>query len=323
MGRRLLLNLVLVAVIAVLATLAYFKPGVKKPAPAVPLTSIKATDVTSIKIARPNEGLVELVRAGDHWQMTAPLKIAADQYLVQALLSDINEHADTGFPVKDADLGKYGFAPAHARLWLNGTELDFGDTEPINNYRYVISGSSVRLSSGLLYYRLNHDPMWWVDKRLLPAGGRIDALQLPHATLSLKNGKWQLTPADPAVSADAIQQLVDNWSDARALSVAELGKGKPQGEVAIQVQGQSAPLRFVILKDPDFLVLARPDLGLQYNLESTQRGALLELQTPRKAAAAAPVKPVVLSTPGNRPTMTDKDGAHARTAGSGNRTPRD
>ncbi|MGH8377920.1 MAG: hypothetical protein ACRER7_03105, partial [Gammaproteobacteria bacterium] len=34
-----------------------------------------------------------------------------------------------------------------------------------------------------------------------------------------------------------------------------------------------------ILEDPDFLVLARPDLGLQYDLDSGQRSALLELKT--------------------------------------------
>ena len=65
------------------------------------------------------------------------------------------------------------------------------------------------------------------------------------------------------------------WQQARATGVAPIGGGKPDGEVSIMLAGAPAPLRFQILDDPDYLVLARPDLHLEYQLELSLSGSLL------------------------------------------------
>lgn len=304
MKARLLLNLALAALVAALALVVWLKPASKKPASTGTLTALKAAAITHIRIVRGKEPPVELVKNPQGWQLTAPLALRADQYLVKSLLDDIGEATHGEFTARDAELSKYGLAPPHLKLWLNDTELEFGDTEPLNDYRYVKLGDRIKLASDLLYYRADHAPLWWADKRLLPENAHIAAIQLPNATLTLKHGKWQLVPANPAVSADAIQSLVNAWSMASAISVAPLGKAASEGEVAIALQGGNAPLRFAILKNPDFLVLARPDLGLQYELDREQRDSLLSLKT-------APAK-----TPRTGKTP------HARTAGSGNRAPR-
>jgi len=216
------------------------------------LTRIQAQAVRDIKIAQPNTPTVELVRSGAVWQMIAPDKLPADQFAVKSLLDSLPAVIQSSFPAVPARLARYGLDPARARLWINGMEFDFGDTEPLNNYRYVLSGGQVHLVSGLLFYRVNHGPYWWVSKRLLPDNAKITALQLPDATLSLKGDHWQLAPANPAVSADAIQTLVDNWQDAQAIGVAKARTGKPVGEVAIELAGGKSALRFAILKDPNF-----------------------------------------------------------------------
>jgi hypothetical protein len=66
--------------------------------------------------------------------------------------------------------------------------------------------------------------------------------------------------------------------------------------VAIALANGKSALRFVIMKDPDFLVLARPDLGLQYELDSGQRDTLLTL----KSGNTAP-KPVTTTRPAAAP----------------------
>ncbi|MGH8403651.1 MAG: DUF4340 domain-containing protein [Gammaproteobacteria bacterium] len=283
------LNIALVIVIVVLTALIYFKPGTHKPAPPVALTTLNASDITSIKIARGHDPVTQLVRDGANWQMLSPVKTPAAQYLVKALLDAIHAQVKSSFPAKQADLVKYGLNPPQVRLWLNGTEFDFGDAEPLNNYRYVKTGDAIHLIAGLLYFRINHGPLWWASKRLLPDGARVIGLQLPDATLTLKDDKWQLAPANPAIPSDAIQSLVDNWKNAQAIGTDKIGNGEPQGEVAVELAGDNQPLRFVILEDPDFLVLARPDLGLQYDLDSGQRPALLELK-PVKASATPSTK---------------------------------
>jgi hypothetical protein len=294
MKSRLWLNLALVVVVAILVALVYFKPGHKPPAPPQVLTRIQAQAVHNIKIAQPNMPTVELVRSGAVWQMITPSKLPADQFLVKSLLDSLPAVIKGSFRAAPARLVQYGLDPARARLWINGTEFDFGDTEPLNNYRYVLSGGQVHLVSGLLFYRLNHGPYWWVSKRLLPDNAKITALQLPNATLSLKGDHWQLAPANPAVSADAIQTLVGNWQDAQAIGVEKARPGKSVGEVAVELAGGKPALRFAILKDPNFFVLARPDLGIEYQLDSSQRGALLTFKppSPRPEAASKAKAPI-------------------------------
>ena len=287
MKSRLWLNLILAVVVAILVALVYFKPGHKPPTPPAVLTQIKAQDVTDIKISQPNTPSVELLRHGADWEMTAPSPLPADQFQVQSLLDSLPTVIKSSFRADAAKLAQYGLDPARLRLWVNGKEFDFGDTEPLNNYRYVLSGGQVHLVSGLLFYRLDHRPYWWVSKRLLPDKARITALQLPNATLTLSGDKWKLAPANPAVSADAIQTLVENWQNAQAIGVEKAGTGKSTGEIAIELAGGKIALRFAILQDPNFFVLARPDLGIEYQLDSSQRDALLSFKSASPATKAA------------------------------------
>ena len=287
MKYRWLLNLMLVLVIAGLGAFVYFKPGIHKPKPAAKLTALKATDITQIKIQRGSTAAAELVRTHAGWEMRAPLKLRADQMMVKTLLDSIQEEVLGSFSAAQHDLAQYGLEPPSARLWLNNTEFEFGGTEPIHNHRYVKIGDTIYLTGSLLYFRVNHTPLWWASKRLLPQHAHIIGLQLPDATLTLKGIQWQLAPANPEISSDTIQSLIENWENAQAISTDTIGKGKPEGEVALELAGVKQPLRFAILKDPDFLVLARPDLGLEYQLDSGQRASLLELKPAKKPAAAA------------------------------------
>lgn len=297
MKPRLWLNLGLAVIVAILVAVVYFKPGHKPPAPPAVLTQLKAQDINHIKIAQPHTATVELVRRGADWEMTAPSHLPADQFQVQSLLDSLPAVVKSSFTAAPVDLGKYGLAPPQVQLWLNGTEFDFGGTEPLDNYRYVLSGGQVHLVNGLLFYRLNHRPYWWASKRLLPENARITAIQLPDATLTLKGDHWQLAPANPAVSSDAIQTLVENWQNAQAIGTEKFDAGKPDGDVAIEIAGQKNALRFVIIKDPDFFVLAQPNLGIQYQLDSGQRSALLSFKsTSPTPKAVSKTKPVTASS---------------------------
>ena len=316
MKSRLWLNLALAIIVAILVALVYFKPGHKVPAPAQTLTRLQAKDVHDIKIAQPDTATVELVRENGAWRMTAPSKLPADEFLVKSLLDSLSAEIKSSFSAAPAKLAQYGLDPARVRLWINGTEFDFGDTEPLNNYRYVLSGGQVHVVNGMLFYRLAHRPYWWVSKRLLPEHAEITALQLPDATLTLADNKWHLAPVDPTVSSDAIQTLVDNWQDAQAIGVEKAANGKPAGEVAIELAGERSALRFAILQDPNFFVLARPDLGIAYQLPAEQRTALLSFKSLSKPSAtttgAAPAATQALPLPAQRKIHASKSSADAK-----------
>ena len=279
------LNLALLAAVALLIALAYFKPDVKHGTAEPPLVA-DPEKTRELRIALAGQPEVDLRREGDAWLMQAPLRRPADAALMQDFLDGLDAPASNSFPAAGADLSKYGLDKPLARFWLDGTEYDFGGMQPISKQSYLLSGGRIYLVGSYLFYRIAHDAYGWLDHRLLPQGARITALQLPHATLTQDaKGDWQIAPADKTLDQAALHKFVQGWQDAVAMNVAAYHRAKADGEVAVVLEGLKDPLRFQILEDSDYLVLARPDLGFEYQLDMGQTDTLL---TPAPAAAARP-----------------------------------
>jgi hypothetical protein len=278
------LNLALLAAVGILAALAWYRPGTRPELPGQPLSSAPAAGARAIRITLADKPPLVFLKDAAGWRMTAPLSFPADAYEIQTLLTTLD--AARGEPVTGAgaDLAPYGLAKPLMRLSVDGRDYLVGGEQPVSRARYLLAEGKLVVADDALLSRVAHDAYWWLDKQLLPPGARITALQLPHATLSRgKDGRWQLAPADDTVSADAIQGLLDRWQETRALSVEPLDKLPAEGEVAVALAGVAEPVRFVLLKDPDYLVLARPDLGLEYQLDPALRASLLGFTRPAPA----------------------------------------
>jgi hypothetical protein len=279
------LNLGLLIAVIALATLSYFKPFMQRAAAGSHPITVKPAAVRDIRIALPKQAMTELKFGDKGWQMTAPRPMPADENVIKTMLDYLDQESKVRFPAVQSELSKYGLDKPKAQLWLNGTEYDFGDLQPVDSRQYLLTDGEIYLINGALFYRVAHDVYWWMDKGLVPPGAHIVALQLPQATLNLdKKGIWQMAPADATVSADDIQKLMDAWQQDLAISVAPIGKDPEEGEVSLSLATSGQPLRYAILKDPDFLVLARPDLGLQYELDESLRDTLLSVKSPKPAA---------------------------------------
>jgi len=278
------LNLVLVVIVAALAALALFKPGRKQAGDVTPLVA-DSRGFTSIRVAVAGKPEVDLKREGEVWSLTAPLQWRADAVQVQDFLDSLDAPVAGRFPAKGVDLAKYGLDKPLVKMWLDQTEYDLGDQQPVDKERYVLVGGEIKIIDDYVFYRVARDAYGWVDKQLLPDGARITALQVPHATLtSDAKGDWSIAPADKTLTGADLTRFVQGWQQARASGVALIGNGKPEGEVSLQLAGAQSPLRFQILDDPDYLVLARPDLNLEYQLQISQSAGLL---TPSHADAPA------------------------------------
>jgi hypothetical protein len=262
-----------------------FNPGHKQAGEIRPLVA-DSRGFTSIRVAVAGKPEVALKREGEVWSLTAPLSGLADDVQVQDFLDSLDAPVADRFPAKGVDLTKYGLEKPLVKMWLDQTEYDLGDQQPVDKERYVLVGGEIELIDDYIFYRVARDAYGWLDKQLLPQGAHITALQLPHATLSSDaKGDWSIAPADKTLTHADLSRLVQTWQQARATNVAPLGSGKPDGEVSIQLAGTQLPLRFQILDHPDYLVLARPDLHLEYQLELSLSSGLL---TPSHPAAAAP-----------------------------------
>jgi hypothetical protein len=269
------LNLVLVVIVAALAAIALFRPGHKQTGDVTPLVA-DSRGFTSIRVAVAGKPEVDLKREGEVWSLTAPLQWRADDVQVQDFLDSLDAPVADRFPAKGVDLAKYGLDKPLVKMWLDQTEYDLGDQQPVDRERYVLVNGEIEIIDDYIFYRVARDAYGWLDKQLLPEGAHITALQVPQATLtSDAKGSWTLAPADKTLTQADLSHFVQTWQQARATGVAPIGGGKPVGEVSIQLAGAQAPLRFQILDDPDYLVLARPDVHLEYQVELSLSSALL------------------------------------------------
>ena len=272
----------LLTAVVLLGLLVYFRPGMKHESVGAPLVA-DLDKVHQIRIALAGQLEVDLQKDAATWDMRAPLQWPADAALVQDFLDALAEPASNSFPATGADLGKFGLDRPLARFWLDGTEYDFGALQPISKQRYLQSGGRIYVVDGYLFARIAHAPYSWLDHHLFPEAARITALQLPGATLTQDaKGGWQIAPADKYLNPAALERFVQAWQAATARDVAPFAQAKSDGEVAVVLAGVKEPLRFEILEDPDFLVLARPDLGFEYQMDIGQLGILL---SPAPAAA--------------------------------------
>jgi hypothetical protein len=278
------LNLLLAVLVAGLAAAAYF--GREKPEPPPPpLTALKAEDINRILVRHAGRDDIRLEKRGTTWWLTAPVETRAESIEVGALLELAGRASQRRYPVAEMDLAKLGLAPSDWSIQLNDVRLEFGGLDPIESRRYVRLGETVHLIEDPPSAALDAEYHDLVARRLLPDGAQLTRIELPGLTLARSDkAGWAVTPASADQGADAAQKLADAWLRAQAMWVTPLDRGKrAQGEVRIQAGEES--FRFVILDRQEQLLLARPELGVQFALSKTLDSELFELKAPPKPEA--------------------------------------
>ena len=119
----------------------------------------------------------------------------------------------------------------------------------------------------------------------------ITTLELPGLKLSRTDDThWQLDPAQPTASADAVDQLVQNWQLASALYVRRADTGKHPDSIRVTLRDTAAPVEFrIVAREPD-LVLARPDWNIQYHITGDVGAGLLALPESPTESARSPAE---------------------------------
>lgn len=285
MQRRNRLNLILVGAAVALGAGIFLSQKKEEKGP--PLTPLAADAVNKIRIAHPQAPVIELAKEGTRWKLTAPVTGDADPMEVNALLELATR--ETRDPIATPDLKQLGLDPPGYTITLNDQAIDFGGTEPIKYRRYVRTTAGVALIEDPASAALDKDYSDLVAKELFPAGAQIEKIELPKLTLG-KDGKgaWQLTPADPAASADQMQKLADGWLHARAMWMEAGQAPDPKAEPKLEhvkVTLKGGEVREYIVIPGDQLKLRRADLAVNYVLSKALTDELLKLP-----AAAPPPK---------------------------------
>jgi hypothetical protein len=297
---HLLIDLALLSLVVVLVLIAYFQPGIEKPKPLPVLTSLEPGAVRRIEVDYPGQEPIVLVKEKDTWRLTQPLHMPANRFRAETLADLAQAGSLAQYPVAKLDLAALKLDKPLLKVRLNGTEVVFGDAEPLSGRRYALIDGTVHLITDRIAELLNGDVAEYVSNALLPEAAHPTEIDLPllaqggddkqpfgpQVQLRFQDNRWTMAGAGKEVSQDLLNRLVDGWRFASALEVKRADKDHAVlGKATLKLEGEPSPLVFEIAAVKPQPTLVRPDVGLQYVLSEPLAERLFQLKPPPKTAA--------------------------------------
>lgn len=264
MRSRLLITLGLLLAVIGLALFLVRGGGVKPEHTDVPLTGIAPETINHIRILRTGQDEIRFEKQSGLWMMQHPYHLRASDLRINTMLKLLGAHSYAQYHSADTQLSRFLLDQPQVSIEFNGARIDFGDTSPLGDQRYVLYNNVVHIINDALFQQLQAPAYFFFNTRLLPERATITAILLPGHAIRRQQGVWTVTPADN-ISADKIVELANAWRDADAISVSKYEDTTPHDTIRIELEKQEA-IEFMIVREPPQLVLARPALGIQYHL---------------------------------------------------------
>ena len=268
MNKKNLLNLALVLVVALLATVIYLSE--EENTLLERLTDITPASISHIEIRHNGQLTTIQKRSEKQWQITEPSMVEANNFRINSILKLINAPIHNHYSAAQADITKLGLSESKTSITLDDQSITFGDTNPATGLRYISLNGNVYTIEDVYYPLLSSHFGTLVSLNLLPqntsvANGGIEKLILLNQTIAKnENGLWQSNIDN---SADDISKTIEHWQHDQAFGVHEYLERKQLGEVFIYIKGQQHPVSYLITDKEPWLILARPELGLEYHLK--------------------------------------------------------
>ena len=257
-----ILNLVLFIFVIALSSIIYFSE--EKNTELEKLSTTDKADIHSITIQHKGRTTQINKQNDGHWQITQPVSIAANDFRINSVLKLINAPVHNKYSVNDIELNSIGLEKPDTTIQLNDEIIAFGITNPATNLRYVKKGDQVYTIEDVYYPLLSSSFGTLVSLNLLPANSKITKLILINQTISKdENNRWQ---SNIDISADNINKAIEDWQNAQAFGVHSYMQRDSLGEVFIYIKDHE-PISFIITDTDPWLILARPELGLEYHLD--------------------------------------------------------
>ncbi len=258
-----ILNLVLFIVVISLASVIYFSE--EKDTELEKLSPVSIEAITSITIQHNQNTLTISKQKNDQWHITQPLFIAANNFRINSILKLVNAPVHNKYPVTKIDLSSIGLDAPATSIMLNDINIAFGITNPATKLRYLRIGEFIYTIEDVYYPLLSSNLGTLVSLDLLPKTSRIEKLILVNQTISRDtDGSWQ---SNIDISADNVNKTIDHWQHDQAFGVHSYLKREQLGEVFVYLENQQQPINYLITDTDPWLILARPEIGLEYHLD--------------------------------------------------------
>jgi len=281
LNSRTLLNIGLFVFILLLIMLVMLEPGKEAEKKPLHLTKLKQSDIKTIELHRNNLPDIKLQKRDGIWYITAPYQLPANEFRAQSVSALAETRSHLQYSVKTIDLKKFKLDKPEINLLLNNRlTLEIGSVDPLKNRRYVKNGDTLHLVNDTFYYQLIGDVTAFVSYQVLPPELKLSKLVLPRFTLSLQQGDWKISPAQKDVSADSLNEFVNEWRHAQSLEISVYRGKLRKANIHIYYEGSDEPIHFSLQKENDNVFLVRNDLKLSYKLSDETAEKLQKLPEP-------------------------------------------
>jgi len=291
LNRRAWLNLALFAIVIGLAVVVWLaqRAGRSEAKPSL-LASATGT-VSRIELQHTGRSKIIVTRASSDesgsqpaWRMQEPVAARVNPVNVEALLALGQRPVVTELPFSTERLAAFGLEHPQTEIRYDTTSVFFGARHPFEDQIYARRGDRLFLISASSYRVATLPYSNFIDTQLLEPGRQLSALRLPGFQIRKQNGTWKRIPAVPQLGADDINRFIDQWRNARALTVQRATGGRALRHIRLQFEDGSAIALDVLAEQPEF-VLYRKDENLTYHFPATVGTQLLTLAPAVPAAA--------------------------------------
>lgn len=263
MPKKDLLNLALLVFVIVLASVIYLSE--EENLALKQLTDIDINDINSINIRHHSNNTTIVRDRENRWHITRPLNIAANNFRINTILKLINAPVHHQYSLAEIDIRESGLENPQTSIEFNGQMIEFGIINPVTNLRYVKLNNHVNMIEDVYYPLITSHFGTLVSLNLLPENSDIEKIILPQQTIYKDDkGIWR---SNIESNADSIIELVQHWQNDQAFGVHSYMTRKELGEIFVYLSDQDKPLKFRISDTDPWLIMARPDIGLEYHMD--------------------------------------------------------
>ncbi len=241
------------------------------------ITRLKAQDINSIKIETA-DSIVQLSKQGGSWTINSPIQWFANNIAVERLATLATLEARSQIARSEIDLSTLGLSLPKAVVTLNQQSIYFGDSNRIGNRRYLLVEPNIYLVDDIHYPLISQGLGALLDRRLLPASLQLDGLQMSGLSLHYQQGQW--VSDNPEHDPEALKQLVNQWQTKQASSIKPYDVSLTPLQKITANTKTSGPIEFYLLSIKPEIIIARPDLNLQYHFPDHQYYELLSVDKP-------------------------------------------
>ncbi len=266
MQKRLLTLLCLFLVVAGLTVFFFVSDAPEEDDAKVLLSNIDTNDIKQITIQRADRGDIVFQKLGESWFMVSAVKTRANMARIHAMLRLPHSRSFAQIHVKGTPLSTYQLDPAPIVLRLDEHEFFFGTSDPLDDRRYVMFNNTIHLLNDSLFHQLSQAPMFFISTRLVPETETISSIQFSDHVVSSTGQTWSLSPANDAVSAERLEDLVETWGKGLARQVRQYSATGAGERIIVKFRSGRAA-RFDVLSSTPELILGRSDLALEYVLD--------------------------------------------------------